>query len=225
MTKKVEKLLNISQAAGILGVHPLTVRNWTDKGYLPFYRTPGGHRRFRLVELAQFQQDMGRGPTDTGLVSLAQAAVREALAARRSQITAPSDISHQAKGNVLMNTMSEQQRLTMRTVGRDLLGLVIQYAAATNPSGDVTKNEEAVLKRGREIGRTYGQFAQQQGLLISELVETFNFFRDTIIDVTFSEQAAVTDGIDTSNPLLYRRLNHFMNEVLLATIQAIESEQ
>ncbi|MEM7029680.1 MAG: helix-turn-helix domain-containing protein [Chloroflexota bacterium] len=215
MVNKAEKLLNISRAAELLGVHPLTVRNWADKDYIPYYRTPGGHRRFRLSELEAFQAQMGGNSAEAGLVTVAQQAVREKIAAQQTQMPPSVVMAHQTKGSLLQENMSDQQRATMRTVGRDLLGLVIQYAGAST-------SDEVVLNRGRDIGRTYGQFARQQGVAVSEMVETFNFFRDTIIEVTFSEQAASAEGMDTTNPQLYRRLNQFMNEVLLATIQAIE---
>ncbi len=47
----MEKLLSISKAAEILGVHPTTLRLWTKKGVIPFYVTSGGHRRFLEEEL------------------------------------------------------------------------------------------------------------------------------------------------------------------------------
>src|SRR5688500_2538014 len=36
----------LSEASKVLGVHPATVRQWSDEGKLASFRTPGGHRRF-----------------------------------------------------------------------------------------------------------------------------------------------------------------------------------
>ncbi len=47
----MEKLLSISKAAEMLGVHPTTLRLWTKKGMIPFHMTSGGHRRFLEEEL------------------------------------------------------------------------------------------------------------------------------------------------------------------------------
>ncbi len=43
--------LSLSDAAKLLGVHPSTVRLWSDKGVLPTHRTSGGHRRYRRHEV------------------------------------------------------------------------------------------------------------------------------------------------------------------------------
>jgi excisionase family DNA binding protein len=43
--------LSLSDAARLLGVHPSTVRLWSDKGVLPTHRTSGGHRRYRRNEV------------------------------------------------------------------------------------------------------------------------------------------------------------------------------
>jgi excisionase family DNA binding protein len=59
------KLLNISQAAELLGVHENTLRNWTRKGYIPFVLLPSGHRRFNEAELLAFARKLQQG--DRGL--------------------------------------------------------------------------------------------------------------------------------------------------------------
>ena len=40
--------LSLRDASGKLGVSPATLRLWADEGRVESYRTPGGHRRFRL---------------------------------------------------------------------------------------------------------------------------------------------------------------------------------
>lgn len=46
--------MNVGQAAAFLGVSPASLRNWSDRGCLPVYRTPGGQRRYRLEDLDRF---------------------------------------------------------------------------------------------------------------------------------------------------------------------------
>ena len=194
------QLLSVTKAAKLLGVHPLTLRSWAEKGHIAYFRTPGGHRRFKRADLLAFQQEMSHKVSEEPtLVTVARRAVKHAIAARQ---IAPQS---------WYTAMSEQQRDAMRSVGRNLLGLVIQYAGG--------HADDAVLDQGRELGRTYGQFARQKRMSISETVAMFNFFRDTIIDVTFESDSV---DIQSTSPQLYRRLNHFMNEVLIATIQAAE---
>lgn len=47
-------VLTSSQAARHLGVSLATVRRWADAGHLPYYRTPGGQRRFSRRQLDDF---------------------------------------------------------------------------------------------------------------------------------------------------------------------------
>jgi len=202
------KLLGITKAAKILGVHPLTLRSWTEKGYIPYYKTPGGHRRFRERDLMAFLTEMNQGASEPTPEAIARQAVQR-------EITNPSARKAMIARPVRRIEMSEQQRESMRSVGQKLLDLTIQYT-----SGDA---DESILEKGREIGRTYGKCSHHNKMSLSETVATFNFFRDTIIETTFD---ASTDaaGIDASNPQLYHRLNHFFNGVLLATVQAAEEK-
>jgi excisionase family DNA binding protein len=43
--------MKLPEVAAVFRVHPRTVIRWTDKGKLPCYRTPGGHRRFRAADI------------------------------------------------------------------------------------------------------------------------------------------------------------------------------
>lgn len=49
--------LRLGEAAGILKVHPETLRRWADEGKVPSVRTPGGERRFRREDIALVYAD------------------------------------------------------------------------------------------------------------------------------------------------------------------------
>jgi excisionase family DNA binding protein len=53
------KLLTVAQVAEQLGVHPNTVRNWTDKGLIEAIMLPSGYRRYRQEEVDRLLQGMG----------------------------------------------------------------------------------------------------------------------------------------------------------------------
>lgn len=48
--------MNIGDAAAYLGVAPASLRNWSNDGKVPVYRTPGGQRRYKLAELDAFME-------------------------------------------------------------------------------------------------------------------------------------------------------------------------
>lgn len=53
------KLLPITRAAQMLGVHPNTLRSWADKDLVPCVRLPSGYRRFTEEQIEQIREDMG----------------------------------------------------------------------------------------------------------------------------------------------------------------------
>ncbi len=58
---KADRLLNLRDAAAMLGVHPDTLRRWDGEGRLVAERTLGNHRRYKLSAIETLQ---GLGITD-----------------------------------------------------------------------------------------------------------------------------------------------------------------
>jgi len=56
-----EEWLTLGQAARFLGVAQSTIRRWSDQGRLPAFYTPGGHRRFRRLQLESFVERSAQG--------------------------------------------------------------------------------------------------------------------------------------------------------------------
>ena len=54
--------LNVGQAAEYLGVSAASLRNWSDQGKVPVYRTPGGQRRYRVSDLDKFIESWRETP-------------------------------------------------------------------------------------------------------------------------------------------------------------------
>src|SRR3954447_20242964 len=54
-SRPIDATLSVTKAARLLGVHPNTVRAWSDAGRLRYYRiNPRGDRRYRLRDLQRF---------------------------------------------------------------------------------------------------------------------------------------------------------------------------
>ena len=53
--RPTDATLSVTKAARILGVHPNTIRAWSDQGRLRYYRiNPRGDRRYRVGDLQGF---------------------------------------------------------------------------------------------------------------------------------------------------------------------------
>src|SRR3954467_12242702 len=54
-SRPIDATLSVTKAARLLGVHPNTVRAWSDAGRLRYYRiNPRGDRRYRMSDLHRF---------------------------------------------------------------------------------------------------------------------------------------------------------------------------
>lgn len=49
--EQAERFIRVGEAARILQVTEVTVRDWADRGLIPYHRTPAGQRRFLRSEL------------------------------------------------------------------------------------------------------------------------------------------------------------------------------
>jgi excisionase family DNA binding protein len=62
------EILTTRQVAELLAVSEATVKRWADAGTLQCVRTPGGHRKFRNVDIADFRKrhryEIGKGAPD-----------------------------------------------------------------------------------------------------------------------------------------------------------------
>lgn len=78
------RFMNVGQAATYLGVSAASLRNWSNRGLVPVYRTPGGQRRFDATDLDQFMHSM-REPVvseGNGLAAADRTADRDAVSSR-----------------------------------------------------------------------------------------------------------------------------------------------
>jgi excisionase family DNA binding protein len=46
--------LSTAEAAGMIGIHPNTLRGYADQGLIDHIRLPGGHRRFTHAAVEEF---------------------------------------------------------------------------------------------------------------------------------------------------------------------------
>lgn len=194
-------LLNLSEAAEYLGVHPATIRVWADRGEIPSQRTPGGHRRFRPEDL------QSRVP---GQQAGAQVMVQSTLGRARLELT-EGGLANESWYQRLDEVTRRQQRDT----GRRLLQLMMHYL--TNEA-----NRPAILDEVRQIGRNYEQMGQAHDLSLSQVVQAYLFFREFLSQTIYDMmQAAGTHG-PTNWSQMHTDVTIFTNTLLLAIIAAYE---
>jgi len=65
LQRPIDATLTVTKAALVLGVHPNTVRTWSDAGRLRYYRiNPRGDRRYRMGDLQRFILATAEGPAE-----------------------------------------------------------------------------------------------------------------------------------------------------------------
>ena len=63
--RPTDATLSVTKAAKLLGVHPNTIRAWSDAGRLRYYRiNPRGDRRYRVTDLQRFLAAAENGPAE-----------------------------------------------------------------------------------------------------------------------------------------------------------------
>lgn len=191
--------LSLGEAAAQLGVHPSTLRRWSDAGRIACTRTDGGHRRFdRAVVRAHLGTDQASNP----------APPTESLLENVPPANMP----------LWRQTFQGAALEEVRHLGQRLLGLMIQY---------ITRQTEDMrfLAEGRHIGRTYGVETARAGLAMLDMVEAFLFFRSRFTEMTIQLPTFPRAGDDAEMRRLHGRIDRFMNEVLLGAIEGHEEQQ
>jgi excisionase family DNA binding protein len=195
--------LSLAEASERLGVHQTTLRRWADAKQIPCFRTPGGHRRFRVDDLTAWmnarQTAVPSAPTPT--------AVQNVIGFTRHQMAE----RHVSESAWYVAFDREGERQQMREMGRRLMGLAIHAGRVGR-----TQYRESVLDQGRRIGDMYGRQCAKHGVSLADTMRGFFFFRESLLRATRPDPGTG----DQVNP---ERLRHFMNEVMYACLSGYEA--
>lgn len=198
--------MDLSEAAEFLGVHFTTLRRWADAGKVPYIRTPGGRRRFNRAELAAFLNSLRRGDR-RAITTVTEA---EVLSSRGGLSVKRVDVS----GEPWYDRLDEAQVSAMRNHGQRLLAILMQYASRSNGG-------EVFLEEGRRLANRYGMTCYEAGLSLVETVHAFVRVRRSIIDAVY-QAGALAGSPDADTWRLYDRMNTFLDNMLLAMLEAYE---
>ena len=174
-------------------------KTWAEKGDIPVMLTPGGHRRFNSSDVDALISSNQQGPQSNALAQ---------VWAERAMERTRQDVIHPSSAPSWLESMDENTRDRHRQLGRQLMGLTLQYISAEN-------GDNGLLADARALGYEYGRVSRSIGMSLTESLEAAMYFRDMLVEVALQlpENARVRPE---ANLRLMRRINRLLNTVHLA---------
>jgi excisionase family DNA binding protein len=199
-----DQWMSLSEAADVLGIHPSTVRNWSDQGTLPVHRTKGGHRRYRRSEIELWMQSQrGNGSNEADRI------VQNALRSTRFQI---SEGALEAEN--WYRKLDDEAREQYRISGRALLQGLINY---------LNSDDEKAYAEAESLGYEYAARGRRYAMSSVEATNALLFFRNVLIESMLKvyEAAAVRSPYAWSNML--RKVSDFTDCILVTMLETYEA--
>ena len=192
-----DEWLSLSDAAKLLGVHPSTVRLWSDKGVLPTHRTSGGHRRYRRNEVllwAKTAREIRVEPEN-----ILQTAMKNV----RVQI-GEANLESESWYKKLDENARKQYRESARSLSQGLMA----YLASEGDDSDA-----------HAIGFDYASRARRYGLSEVDATRALLFFRNALIESVMKvyREANVLSGKAWEEML--HKMHTFTDHILISLLE------
>ena len=193
--------LSLSDTAKLLGVHPSTVRLWSDKGALPVHKTQGGHRRYKRGEILLWAETNSKSRNEA---LEPEGMMQEVVKNVRMQIS-----EGRLQEESWYQKLDEDARVQYRMSARSLFQGLMNYMA--------TNGEEAATE-AYAIGYEYASRARRYQLSYVDAAKAFLFFRDTLIEsfIKVYAEAHVPTKQATS---MYSKMHTFTDEILISLLE------
>lgn len=198
--------LSLSAAAELLGVHPSTVRLWSDKGLLPVHRTKGGHRRYKRDEVMLWAQT-SREVRTVQPEDMMQSAVRNV----RIQVT-----EGKLEAESWYQKLDEEARIQYRQSSRSLFQGLMNYLASTN---------EDAASEAFAVGYEYASRARRYNLSYVDATRAFMFFRKVLIESVMKVYSEANIPSGKAWEEMLGKMHTFTDQILISlldTYQALE---
>jgi excisionase family DNA binding protein len=196
--------LSLSDIAELLGIHPSTVRLWSDKGALPVHRTQGGHRRYLRSEVDLWRQSQrANGKTEAHLV------IQNALKNTRFQVSEGHLVAE-----AWYSKLDDEAREMYRKSGRTLLEGLFSFLAS---------HGKTAAAEAQSLGYEYASRGRRYGLSVAEAVHAFLFFRNVLMNSMLAvyEAAAVQSPEAWSD--MFRKINEYTDQILVTLLETYEA--
>jgi excisionase family DNA binding protein len=193
--------LSLSDAADLLGVHPSTVRLWSDKGILPVHKTQGGHRRYKRAEILLWAESNSKSREEA---LEPEGMMQEIVKNVRMQIS-EGRLQEESWYQKLDDDARHQYRISARSLFQGLM----TYVATNGREADT----EAYA-----IGYEYASRARRYSLSYVDAAKAFLFFRDTLVEsvVKVYTEANIPARRATE---MYTRMHTFTDDILISLLE------
>lgn len=196
-----EEWLSLSDAANLLGVHPSTVRLWSDKGIVPVHKTQGGHRRYKRGELLLWAESTSKS---------------------REEAFEPENMMQEVVKNVRMQIsegrlqeeswyqkLDDEARTQYRMSARSLFQGLMTYVA--------TNGREAESE-AYAIGYEYASRARRYSLSYVDAAKAFLFFRDTLVESVIKVYSEANIPARRATEM-YSQIHAFTDDILISLLE------
>jgi excisionase family DNA binding protein len=195
-----DEWLSLKGAAELLGVHPSTIRLWSDKGVLPTHRTSGGHRRYRRAEMllwARTAREVRVEPEN-----ILQTAMKNV----RVQI-GEANLESESWYKKLDENARKQYRESARSLSQGLMS----YLASEGDDSDA-----------HAIGYDYASRARRYGLNEVDATRAILFFRNALIESVMKvyREANVLSGKAWEEML--HKMHTFTDQILISLLETYQ---
>lgn len=195
-----DEWLSLSDAAKLLGVHPSTVRLWSDKGALPVHKTQGGHRRYRRSEILLWAEAHSRSKEEAlqpeGMLNEVVKNVRMQISEGRLQEEA------------WYQKLDEEARSQYRMSARSLFQGLMTY---------VSTNGQAAAQEAYAIGYEYASRARRYNLSYVDAAKAFLFFRDALVEAVIKVYSETHVPIKRAAEM-YTKIHTFTDDILISLL-------
>ena len=204
-----------TEACQILGVHVSTLRQWTARGQLRAFLTPGGHRRYRETELRTFRARPSHQRVRRSLAAAILTMQPRCGFSTQGSPGAPADLAASETPGWL-SACDEASRRQPRLLGGALARLLARYVAT-----DGQAEAAECLTQAREDAAAYRQLADQLDLSPAAAIEAFTICRAPIVE-TARRWATDLGAFDPQAAEALARVNRFFDEALLSMVASLE---
>jgi len=196
-----DEWLSLSDAAKLLGVHPSTVRLWSDKGIMPVHKTQGGHRRYKRGEILLWAESNSKSRVEA---LEPEGVMQEVVKNVRMQIS-----EGRLEAESWYQKLDDEARVQYRMSARSLFQGLMNYVAT---------NKEDATSEAYAIGYEYASRARRYNLSYVDAAKAFLFFREALVDSVIKVYNEANVSARRAN-VLYTKMHTFTDEILISLLE------